>query len=40
MPSTRTVDVDVTWLRQKIEPNARHPQHLLTVHGLGYKLVG
>lgn len=40
MPSTRTVDVHVAWLRQKIEPNVRHPQHLLTVHGLGYKFVG
>lgn len=40
MPSTRTVDVHVAWLRQKIEPNPRHPQHLLTVHGLGYKFVG
>jgi two-component system, OmpR family, alkaline phosphatase synthesis response regulator PhoP len=26
MPSTRTVDVHVAWLRQKIEPNPRHPQ--------------
>ncbi len=40
MPSTRTVDVHVAWLRQKIEPNSRHPQHLRTVHGLGYKFVG
>jgi len=40
MPSTRTVDVHVAWLRQKIEDNARHPQYILTVHGLGYKFVG
>ena len=40
MPSTRTVDVHVAWLRQKIEPNSRHPQFLLTVHGLGYRFVG
>ena len=40
MPSTRTVDVHMAWLRQKIEPNPRHPQFLLTVHGLGYKFVG
>ena len=39
-PSTRTVDVHVAWLRQKIEPNPRHPQYLLTIHGLGYKFVG
>jgi len=40
MPSTRTVDVHVAWLRQKIEENPRHPQHIHTVHGLGYKFVG
>jgi len=40
MPSTRTVDVHVAWLRQKIEPNVRHPQFILTVHGLGYKFAG
>jgi DNA-binding response OmpR family regulator len=40
MPSTRTVDVHVAWLRQKIEDNPRQPQFLLTVHGLGYKFVG
>ncbi len=37
MPSTRTVDVHVAWLRQKLETNPRHPEHLITVHGLGYK---
>ena len=40
MPSTRTVDVHVAWLRQKIEPNSRHPQFILTVHGMGYKFAG
>jgi len=40
MPSTRTVDVHVAWLRQKLEDNPRHPQFILTVHGLGYKFVG
>jgi two-component system alkaline phosphatase synthesis response regulator PhoP len=40
MPSTRTVDVHVAWLRQKIEPNVRHPQFILTVHGMGYKFAG
>jgi two-component system, OmpR family, alkaline phosphatase synthesis response regulator PhoP len=40
MPSTRTVDVHVAWLRQKIEPNPRHPQYILTVHGMGYKFIG
>jgi two-component system, OmpR family, alkaline phosphatase synthesis response regulator PhoP len=39
-PSTRTVDVHIAWLRQKLEPNPRIPQYILTVHGLGYKFVG
>lgn len=37
---TRTVDVHIRWLRQKIETNAAHPQYLLTVRGTGYKLEG
>ncbi len=40
MPSTRTVDVHVAWLRQKVELNPRRPQFILTVHGLGYKFAG
>jgi two-component system, OmpR family, alkaline phosphatase synthesis response regulator PhoP len=40
MPSTRTVDVHIAWLRQKLEANPRHPQYILTIHGLGYKFVG
>jgi two-component system alkaline phosphatase synthesis response regulator PhoP len=40
MPTTRTVDVHVAWLRQKLEPNPKHPQYILTVHGMGYKFVG
>ena len=39
-PSTRTVDVHVAWLRQKLEPNPRVPQYIVTVHGLGYKFAG
>jgi len=39
-PLTRTVDVHVAGLRQKIEANPRVPEHILTVHGLGYKFVG
>ena len=35
--NTRTVDVHVRWLRQKIEDNPSHPRHLLTVRGAGYK---
>jgi two-component system, OmpR family, alkaline phosphatase synthesis response regulator PhoP len=37
MPSTRTVDVHVAWLRQKIERDPKNPQLILTVVGLGYK---
>jgi len=40
MPSTRTVDVHIAWLRQKLEPDARYPRFILTVHGLGYKFAG
>jgi two-component system, OmpR family, alkaline phosphatase synthesis response regulator PhoP len=39
-PSTRTVDVHVAWLRQKLEPQPKVPQFILTVHGLGYKFAG
>lgn len=35
--STRTVDVHVAWLRQKLEPDPKQPRHILTVHGLGYQ---
>jgi len=38
--STRTVDVHVAWLRQKLEANPHHPQFILTVHGIGYKFIG
>ena len=34
---TRTVDVHVASLRQKLEHDPRQPVHLLTVQGLGYK---
>jgi two-component system, OmpR family, alkaline phosphatase synthesis response regulator PhoP len=36
-PSTRTVDVHVAWLRQKLEPDLKNPQFILTVVGFGYK---
>lgn len=37
---TRTVDVHVRWLREKIETNPDEPKHLVTVRGVGYKLEG
>lgn len=39
MPSTRTVDVHIAWLRQKLEDNPKHPQFIQTVHGFGYKFI-
>jgi two-component system alkaline phosphatase synthesis response regulator PhoP len=37
---TRTVDVHVASLRQKVEPQPSRPQFIVTVHRLGYKFVG
>lgn len=37
---TRTVDVHVALLRQKLEAHPRKPRFIQTVHGLGYKFVG
>jgi two-component system alkaline phosphatase synthesis response regulator PhoP len=39
-PSTRTVDVHVAWLRQKLEPDPKNPKFILTVVGFGYKFAG
>ncbi len=39
MPTTRTVDVHIAWLRQKLEHNAKRPKYIQTVHGMGYKFV-
>ena len=37
---TRTVDVHVRWLRQKIEPDPAQPSRLITVRGVGYRFEG
>lgn len=37
---TRTVDVHIRWLREKIEDNPNEPKLLVTVRGVGYKLEG
>jgi two-component system, OmpR family, alkaline phosphatase synthesis response regulator PhoP len=34
---TRTVDIHVAWLRQKLEDNPKYPEWIQTVRGLGYK---
>lgn len=36
----RTIDVHVKNLRKKLEPDPRVPVRLLTVYGVGYKLIG
>jgi DNA-binding response OmpR family regulator len=38
-PTTRTVDNHIAQLRSKIEKNPAEPRYLITVHGIGYKLV-
>jgi len=38
-PTTRTVDNFILKLRKRIEQDPAHPRHILTVHGIGYKLV-
>jgi DNA-binding response OmpR family regulator len=36
---SRTVDVHVRWLREKLEQDPARPRHLLTVRGVGYKFI-
>jgi DNA-binding response OmpR family regulator len=36
---SRTVDVHIRWLREKLEEAPSHPTHVLTVRGVGYKFV-
>jgi DNA-binding response OmpR family regulator len=38
-PNTRTVDVHIALLRSKLEDKPSTPRRLITVHGMGYKLV-
>lgn len=38
-PSTRTVDNHVSMLRSKVEADPGNPRRIVTVHGVGYKLV-
>jgi DNA-binding response OmpR family regulator len=37
---SRTVDLHVVWLRQKLEREPSRPRYFLTVRGMGYKFVG
>jgi two-component system alkaline phosphatase synthesis response regulator PhoP len=37
---TRTVDVHIRWLREKIEADPSNPQHIQTIRGIGYRFEG
>ena len=37
---SRTVDVHIRWLREKIEPDPGHPIRIITVRGSGYRFEG
>ena len=37
---SRTVDVHIRWLREKIEVDPAHPSRILTVRGIGYRFDG
>lgn len=38
--SSRTIDVHVAWLRQKLEDNPQNPRFIHTVRGVGYRFAG
>jgi DNA-binding response OmpR family regulator len=37
---TRTVDVHIRWLREKIEDDPAEPKRIVTVRGIGYRFEG
>jgi two-component system alkaline phosphatase synthesis response regulator PhoP len=37
---TRQVDVYIHWLREKLEDDPAHPEHIQTVRGVGYRFQG
>jgi len=37
---TRTLDVHIRWLREKIESDPSNPTYIQTVHGVGYRFQG
>ncbi len=37
MGDSKTVDVHIRWLREKLELDPSHPEYLLTVRGFGYR---
>ncbi len=38
--SSRTVDVHIRWLREKIEPEPAQAQRIITIRGIGYRFEG
>jgi DNA-binding response OmpR family regulator len=38
MGESQVVYVHIRWLREKIEADPKHPQRIVTVRGVGYKL--
>jgi two-component system alkaline phosphatase synthesis response regulator PhoP len=40
IPLTRTVDVHIAWMRQKLEDDPKQPQWIVTVHRVGYRFTG
>ena len=36
----RTLDVHIRWLREKLESEPGNPQLILTVRGVGYRMIG
>jgi DNA-binding response OmpR family regulator len=38
--NTRTVDVHIRWLREKIEDDPANPKRIITVRGSGYRFEG
>ena len=39
MGDTRTLDVHIRWLREKIEENPSRPKHLVTIRKMGYRFI-
>ena len=35
---TRTVDVHIRWIREKIEKNSKKPTKIISLRGVGYKI--